>query len=162
MGGPSNPRGAADTPSQAKGWPLWVVRIAFAIVFLMNVQCALQFILIPEAYEVSYGLSGPAGAVAVQGIGIAFLMWNATYPAYIASPRRFFVLGPVIVVQQLIGAVGETAVFLSLDPAQGLLSASIGRFMAFDYAGLVILSVAFALFAFAERRASAHAEDGCR
>lgn len=30
-----------------------------------------------------------AGAAAVQGLGVAFLMWNATYPAVIVSPRAF-------------------------------------------------------------------------
>lgn len=154
--------GAEQAPSPSKRWPVWVVRIAFAIVFALNVQCALQFILVPEAYEASYGLSGPEGAVAVQGIGIAFLMWNATYPAYIASPRRFFVLGPVIIAQQVIGAVGETLVLLSLNGTQPLLTASIGRFMAFDYAGLVLLVIAFAILVLTERHPSVRAEDGCR
>ena len=123
----------------------WTVRIAFALVFVLNVQCALQFVLFPDAMTGAYELEGVAGRAAVQGVGIAFLMWNVTYPAFIAAPQRFRVLGWVILAQQAIGLAGETALLLTLPAGHATLSASIARFIAFDAAGLIVMAVAFAL-----------------
>ena len=64
----------------------WLARAAFLLVFAINVQCAASFVLWPDAYAPSFEVAGVPGAAAVQGLGIAFLMWNATYPAVIASP----------------------------------------------------------------------------
>ena len=122
----------------------WFVRIAFAAVFVINVQCALQFTLAPAQSASAYELGGVAGEAAVRGIGIAFLMWNATYPAFIVAPRRFKVLGWVILAQQAIGLVGETALFLGLPGGHDVLAASVLRFIAFDGAGLVLMAAAFA------------------
>ncbi|MDO4183491.1 MAG: hypothetical protein Q4E12_07820 [Coriobacteriia bacterium] len=112
----------------------------------MNVACALQFIVLPDYTVGAYELSGVAGQVAVQGIGITFLMWNVTYPAFIASPRRFPVLGWVILAQQVIGLVGESALLFTLPPGHALLVESITRFVIFDAAGLVLMAAAFAFF----------------
>ena len=71
----------------------WLARAAFLLVFAINVQCAASFVLWPDAYAPSFEVAGVPGAAAVQGLGIAFLMWNATYPAVIASPARFRALG---------------------------------------------------------------------
>lgn len=121
-----------------------LVRIAFALVFAVNVQCAFSFVVWPQDFAAAYELSGIAGEAAVRGLGIAFLMWNATYPAYIAAPQRFSVLGWVILAQQAIGLVGETALLLGLPAGHELLAASVTRFIAFDAAGLVIMAIAFA------------------
>ena len=112
--------------------------------FALNVQCALQFVLWPEAFAGAYELSGVAGEAAVRGLGVAFLMWNATYPAVIASPRRFRALYVVVLVQQAIGLVGETAILLGLPGGHEVLAASILRFIAFDAVGLVLMAAAFA------------------
>ena len=130
----------------------WFARVAFAAVFVLNVQCALQFILNPGGFAAAYELSGVAGEAAVRGIGIAFLMWNATYPAFIVAPRRFHVLGWVILAQQAIGLVGETLLLLELPAGHDVLAASITRFIAFDGAGLVLMGVAFACMLIAEKR----------
>ena len=130
----------------------WFARIAFAVVFVVNVQCALQFAFAPAQSAAAYELSGVAGEAAVRGIGIAFLMWNATYPAFIVSPRRFKVLGWVILAQQAIGLVGETALFLGLPEGHAVLAASVLRFIAFDGAGLVLMAVAFACLLVIGRR----------
>ena len=127
-------------------WPKHIVRIAFALVFIINVQCALQFVIWPQSFMGAYELSGAAGAAAVQGIGVAFLMWNATYPAFIAKPDRFKVLGWVIVAQQAIGLIGESLILATLAAGHDLLAASILRFIAFDAAGLVIMLIALALY----------------
>lgn len=128
------------------------VRVAFALVFAINVQCAVSFVLWPDAYAPAYELSGAAGVAAVQGIGVAFLMWNATYPAVIVSPRRFRPLAFVVLIQQLIGLVGESWIRLSLPAGHAALTASIERFILFDAAGLVLMAAALAWLAGAERR----------
>lgn len=128
----------------ARDLPAIAARIAVAIVFALNVQCALQFVLWPDAFARAYELSGTAGEAAVRGLGVAFLMWNATYPAVIASPRRFQALYAVVLVQQTIGLVGETAILLGLPAGHEVLAASILRFIAFDAGGLALIAAAFA------------------
>lgn len=131
-----------ETPRTSSA--VWVIRIVFTIVFLWNVLCAIQFILFPADYAGSYQLSGTEGEVALRGLGVAFLMWNATYPAYIARPDRFPVLGAVIVAQQVIGLVGESLILASLPEGYALLASSIQRFIAFDGAGLLLMIAALA------------------
>lgn len=133
---------------------LWALRIAFAIVFIINVQCALSFVIWPASFTAAYELEGVAGNAAVQGIGIAFLMWNATYPAFIAQPQRFNVLGWVIIAQQIVGLIGETALFMSLPVGHEILASSVMRFIVFDAAGLVIMAATWAIWLAARRRAS--------
>ena len=133
---------------------LWALRIAFAIVFIINVQCALSFVIWPASYAAAYELEGVAGNAAVQGIGIAFLMWNATYPAFIAQPQRFSVLGWVIIAQQIIGLIGETGLFISLPAGHEVLASSVMRFIVFDAAGLVVMFITWAIWLAARRRAS--------
>jgi len=111
----------------------WLARAAFLLVFAINVQCAASFVLWPDAYAPSFEVAGVPGAAAVQGLGIAFLMWNATYPAVIASPLRFRAVAVIVLVQQAIG----------LPAGHAALSASIERFILFDAAGLVLMAAAF-------------------
>ena len=132
------------TPTQKRRQ--WVVRIAFFVVFSWNVICALQFIFVPEVFVSSYQLSGTEGAVALRGLGVAFLMWNATYPAFIWCPSRFSALGVVIIIQQIIGLIGETIILLSLPGGYTLLADSILRFIIFDGAGLVLMLVSSIAF----------------
>lgn len=130
----------------------WCVRIVYAAVFVLNVMCALQFVLTPQDFAGAYELSGVPGETAVRGIGIAFLMWNATYPAVIVNPLRFRQLGAVVLVQQAIGLAGETAVLLGLPAGHAILAASITRFIAFDGGGLVAMLAAFTWLCFSTRR----------
>lgn len=120
-------------------WASRLARVGFAVVFAWNVLCALQFVVAPASYMGAYQLSGVEGAVALRGMGVVFLMWNATYPLFIVKPRRWPVLGIIIVTQQAIGLVGESIILASL-PTSGfaLLAESIVRFIAFDAAGLAI------------------------
>ena len=78
----------------------WLARAAFLLVFAINVQCAASFVLWPDAYAPSFEVAGVPGAAAVQGLGIAFLMWNATSPAVIASPLRFRAVAVIVLAQQ--------------------------------------------------------------
>ncbi len=130
----------------------WIVRVAFTAVFVINVQCALSFALSPANFAAAYELDGVAGEAAVRGIGIAFLMWNATYPAFIVAPKRFTVLGWVILAQQAIGLVGESLLLASLPAGHDVLAASVVRFIAFDGVGLVVMAAAFACMLIVHRQ----------
>ena len=133
---------------------IWATRIAFALVFIVNVQCALSFALWPGNFVEAYELSdaGVAGEAAICGIGIAFLMWNVTYPPFIAKPARFSVLGWIILAQQAVGFVGESALLFTLPAGHELLASSLTRFIAFDSAGLVIMAATFIWLLIAARR----------
>lgn len=128
-------------------------RVAVALVFAVNVQCAASFVLWPEAFAGGFELAGVPGAAAVRGLGVAFLMWNATYPPVIANPRRFRALFAVVLVQQAVGLAGESWILLSLPVGHAALAASIIRFIAFDAAGLVLMAAALAWLVLADRRA---------
>ncbi|MCI9128869.1 MAG: hypothetical protein HFJ65_00910 [Eggerthellaceae bacterium] len=132
-----------------------IARVCYAIVFGWNVLCAFQFAFAPEAFAGAYQLEGVAAETAVRGIGVAFLMWNATYPAFLVSPERFKALGVVILVQQVIGLVGEVLIWCSLPQGYELLASSIMRFVAFDGAGLILMGISYAFFFSSLRRASA-------
>ena len=128
-----------------------VARLAFAAVFAVNVQCALAFVIDPGTYAAAYELSGVAGQAAVRGLGIAFLMWNVTYPLVIVNPWRHRTLAYVVLAQQAIGLAGESALLATLPSGHGMLAASVGRFIAFDAAGLVVMAAAFAWLAVVSR-----------
>lgn len=132
---------------QSEGKKVWVARLLVAVVFIVNVQCALEFIVWPGAYTAAYQVEGASAEVMVRTVGICFLMWNATYPPVIVRPQRFRVLFGVMLGQQTIGLVGESALLLTLGPGLQQLAASITRFVAFDAAGLVLLIIAFYLTA---------------
>ena len=134
--------------------PVWAVRITFLIVFVWNVQCAIQFVCWPGSFAGAYELSGVAGEAAVRGLGIAFLMWNCTYPAVIVKPDRFKALGVVVLVQQAVGLVGELLLGAGLPAGHAVLQASISRFALFDGIGLVIMLAAFAWMIASARRSS--------
>ena len=122
----------------------WIARIAFSAVFAINVICALQFIFDPMAYIGAYQLTGTGAQAAIQGYGIVFLMWNATYPLFIWKPSSHRMLGIIILAQQLIGCIGETIILLSLPSAGAeLLHSSILRFIAFDAGGFVVMLIGY-------------------
>lgn len=121
------------------------MRIAFALVFAVNVQCALSFIVWPEAYLSAYELQGVSGVVVVQGIGVAFLMWNVTYPFVIIDPRKYWIVARIVLVQQVVGLIGESYILWTLPARHEVLGASIERFIAFDAAGFVLMALAMAL-----------------
>ncbi|MBN2840906.1 MAG: hypothetical protein JXP37_08140, partial [Coriobacteriia bacterium] len=92
----------------------WIARLAVGAVFIINVHCALSFITQPGRYAGGFGLSDLPGQVAMRGLGIAFLMWNATYPLVIWDPRRYRALFGVVLAQQAIGLLGEVWLLLTL------------------------------------------------
>ncbi|MES0360575.1 MAG: hypothetical protein ABUK20_06640 [Anaerolineales bacterium] len=122
---------------------LWLARIIVGAVFLMNVSCALAFILQPESYSPGFEVAGVPGMIYVQGLGILFLMWNATYPLVIFHPIRYRALFVVVLIQQAIGFAGETWLWLTLPPGHSPLRATGLRFIIFDGIGLITMAGAY-------------------
>jgi hypothetical protein len=122
---------------------LWLARITVGAVFLMNVSCALAFILQPELYSPGFEVAGVPGRIYVQGLGILFLMWNATYPLVIFHPIRYRALFIVVLIQQAIGFTGETWLWLTMPPGHSPLLATGLRFMLFDGIGLIAMAGAY-------------------
>jgi hypothetical protein len=124
---------------------IWIARLAVGAVFAMNVFCALLFIFYPAAYAPGFELSGAAGNAMVRGMGILFLMWNATFPPVILRPAEHSMLFIIILVQQLTGLVGETCIWLTLPYDHQALHATGLRFIFFDGVGLLLMSLGYAL-----------------
>lgn len=121
----------------------WFARIAVSVVFFLNIQCAISFLFWPECFVGAYELSGVAGMVAIQGIAVAFLMWNVTYPLVIANPSKHRMLFRIVLIQQFVGLLGESWIYLTLPDGYPLLASSIMRFIIFDGAGLLLMTAAF-------------------
>lgn len=122
---------------------LWIARIAVGFVFVINMQCALVFLIFPEQYMGAFELSGTEGIVALQGIAIAFLMWNVTYPFVIAHPLKYRLIFIIVLIQQAIGLIGESFIYFSIKGGHPVLSSSILHFIVFDSLGLLIMGLAF-------------------
>jgi hypothetical protein len=122
---------------------LWLTRLVVGAVFFFNVTCALAFVAQPDRYAPGFEVSGVPGRVLVRGIGILFLMWNATYPPVLFRPDRHHTLFAVILVQQALGVAGETWMWVTLPAGHAALWHTGLRFIAFDGAGLVGMGLAF-------------------
>ena len=172
---------AARTTGAARA--VWVARILVAFVFVVNVQCAVRFVIWPNEFTASFAVAGAgfAGVAAIQGLGVAFLMWNATYPAVIANPLKFRALHVVMIAQQLIGLIGESIIYAAIpnslfarggtaaDAASEVVTTlsstdyaamadSVWAFIRFDSVGLVLLVAAFLLVGWARRKSATHAD----
>lgn len=120
---------------------LLLARLAIALVFLWNVQCAFAFLLWPERFTAGFELSGAPGEAALRGVGVLFLMWNVPYAVGLWHPVRHRISLYEATAMQAIGLLGETLIWQS-QPAQSLLQTSLLRFIAFDGAGLALLLLA--------------------
>ena len=123
-------------PAPRRRAATWFARTVVALVFAVNVQW-------PGAYAGGFELSGVAGDAAVRGMGVAFLMWNATYPLVIVRPQRHRALFGIVLAQQAIGLAGEGFIRATLPAGHAALAASIDRFIAFDAFGLILMLAAF-------------------
>jgi len=121
----------------------WLARVTVGAVFAVNVQAALAFITDSARYAPGFELAGVAGETAVRGLGVAFLMWNATYPLVIWRPRRYRALFGVVLAQQLIGVLGESWIRMTLPAGHPTLAAGIDRFLVFDTIGLAVMLATF-------------------
>lgn len=130
---------------------IWLTRLIVGVVFLVNLSAALAFIFQPARYVSGFEVAGVAGRAIVQGIGILFLMWNATYPVVILQPLRHLTVFAIILVQQLIGVVGETWIWLTLPSGHEALRQTGMRFILFDSGGLIAMLAVY-LFLFRNRK----------
>ena len=121
---------------------LLLARLAIGLVTLWNIQAALAFLLWPERFTAGFELSGTPGSAALRGVGVLFLMWNIPYAVALWHPLRYRISLYEATAMQAIGVLGETLIWLSLLPAHSTLQASLLRFIAFDGAGLALLSLA--------------------
>ncbi|MBQ9021873.1 MAG: hypothetical protein IJ113_07680 [Eggerthellaceae bacterium] len=121
----------------------WIARVLIAIVFAINMYCAVSFFFNPAAYVGAYQLDGEGAQAALSGLGVTFAMWNATYIPILVLPHRFRAVFAVVLAQQVIGLAGESWILSTLGASQAILAASITRFIIFDAIGLVLLLIAF-------------------
>lgn len=129
-----------------------IARFLYLCVFVSNMICIVAFIADPASYTSSYQVNGAAGAVAaIQGIGVAFAMWNVTYPFFILNRNDNKALALAIIVQQAVGLVGEIYIRSGLGPECAGLNESIVRFIWFDAGGLVLLLTGYAILFFGKR-----------
>jgi len=126
---------------------LWLARVCIGAVLAFNLQCAVVFLVWPDHFAPAYELSGTAGAAAVRGIGVLFLMWNVPYVVAVWHPQHQRAAVWQAVAMQTIGVLGEAGIRAGLPETNAVLSAAIARFIIFDAAGLAFLVVALALAA---------------
>lgn len=122
-----------------------IVQLVVGVIFLINISCAVVFILQPQKYMGGFEISGDQGRVLVQALGILFLMWNVTYPPVIFNPMKHMTLFRIIIFQQAIGVIGESWLMLSLPTGHTALRATGLRFIFFDGLGLVLMLLAYLL-----------------
>jgi hypothetical protein len=119
-----------------------LARACIALVLAWNVQCGLAFLAAPAIYAAGFELAGAAGEAAVRGIGLLFLMWNVPYAVALWHPLRHRVSLYEALAMQAIGLLGESLIYLSLPAIHAFARGSLTRFIAFDAAGLALLSLA--------------------
>lgn len=124
---------------------IWTSRLLIAIVTAWNLQAALIFIISPRSFVHAYELSGVAGEAAVRGVGVLFLMWNVPYMFAVVNPVRYRLGLVFALLMQLTGLIGESYILSTLPVEHEILRGSILRFIAFDGAGLVLLSLVWLL-----------------
>lgn len=122
-----------------------LARLLIFLVTFLNLQCAIQFLLEPWNYSPGFELSGSAGDAMIRGFGLLFIMWNVPYVIALINPVIYRVSLIEAVVMQLIGAVGETVILLTLPGNHSALTGSVTRFIIFDGAGFFVLLAALLL-----------------
>jgi len=114
---------------------LWIGGVLF-----FNVQCALAFLIQPQAYVGAFELQGTAGEVMVRSMGILFLMWNVPYAFALLHPVKNRLSLRQAWLMQAIGLMGEVVLLATLPEGHAPLRATAARFIWFDGAGLLALT----------------------
>ncbi len=123
----------------------WIARGLIGIVLFFNLQCAILFLVNPQAYAPGFELSGSTGAAMMRGFGILFLMWNVPYAFALWQPQRHALSLIEATLMQAIGLTGEVILLFLLPPAHPLIQSSVNRFILFDAGGLAALLIALAM-----------------
>jgi hypothetical protein len=126
-------------------WQVWAARLLIAVVLFWNLQAAILFMLTPETFVSAFQLEGVPGRTAVAGYGILFLMWQVPYVFALPHPLRFKISLWQTLIMQVIGAVAESFLLLTIPWEYQILRSSITRFILFDAAGVLFLLVAILL-----------------
>ena len=124
---------------------IWLARLLIAAVIAWNLQAAFSFLMDPDAYAPAFELGGTAGAAALRGMAVLFVMWNVPYLVACFQPRRRRLSLWEALVMQIVGVLGETFILFGLPAGHILLAGSLIRFIAFDAAGLPALGAALFL-----------------
>jgi hypothetical protein len=117
-------------------------RLLIGLVILINLQCAVLFLVSPHNYMHGFGLNGIPGITITRGMGILFIMWNIPYIVAFLHPVKFIISLYESIVMQMIGVAGETVLYLSLPPGFQLIKTTAYRFIIFDSLGLLALLLA--------------------
>lgn len=115
-----------------------------------NIQCAVLFILSPDAYSGGFNLSGESGVTVLRSLGLLFIMWNVPYLFAILRPFGWKICLVSAIIQQAIGLMGE--IWIRSQTADEITRGSILRFIQFDGAGLVMLAAALILIQLHHRK----------
>jgi len=116
-----------------------LARILIGVVLLVNVECALAFLIWPSVYAGSFELAGAQGEAMLRGLGVLFLMWNVPYAVALWHPIRHRASLFEALAMQTIGLVGESFIYTSLPLIHSLARSSLARFIVFDFLGLLSL-----------------------
>lgn len=119
-----------------------LARGLIGLVILVNVQCALSFLVEPGRYSPGFQLAGDLAEAVVRGFGVLFLMWNIPYLVALWHPLRHWVSLLEAVGMQSVGLVGESFIYLSVAGNLLILRSTLARFIVFDFLGLLALLAA--------------------
>ncbi len=120
-------------------------RILIGVVVFINLQCALLFLLFPSTYAPAFELSGIPGENVISSLGILFVMWNIPYLFALVHPKKYRVSLIQAILMQTVGFVGESILWINIEPAYSIMKSSLFRFMVFDGGGLLLLLAAIIL-----------------
>jgi len=119
-----------------------IARILIGLVFIINIQCAIVFIVGPSHYMYGFGLDGAAGAQTVRAFGLLFIMWNVPYAFALVNPKKYRVSLIEAVIMQAIGFIGESCILLIGGSYSIPIENTLKRFIVFDGIGLIFLLIA--------------------
>lgn len=111
-------------------------------VLTVNLLCAFQFLVNPQDYQATFDLSGEPGRIAIQSVGILFLMWNVPYIFAVCDPDRFRTALACAILMQAVGILGETALYTTISPHLNS-RVAVFRFIIFDTGGFILLLGAY-------------------
>lgn len=121
---------------------VWLARLAIVLVVGWNLECAVSFLVHPQYFAPSFELDGIGGEAAVRGVGILFVMWNIPYLVALWHPLRHRLSLGEAWGMQLAGLIGETWLLTTLPGGHLSLRTALQRFVWFDAAGLLALTLA--------------------
>lgn len=115
-------------------------RILIGLVTMINLQCAVEFLIHPDHYVSAFALDGSAGSAMVASMGLLFVMWNVPYVFAVIQPRKNRVSLYEAFIMQFIGLVGEITLLFVFCSGNPIVSATVKRFIIFDCAGWFALA----------------------